>query len=516
MNNPESIVECDLLVIGGGINGTGVARDAAGRGLSVILCEKDDFASHTSSASSKLIHGGLRYLEFYEFGLVRKALLEREALLKIAPHLITPLNFVMPHRKGLRPRWLLRLALLVYDHLAPRELLQAARSIHFSTDKSGQGLQKYLKHGFRYTDAWVDDARLVVLNAVDAKERGARLFSRIECTALNQVDGRWEAKLESRCNSETQVIKVVARAVVNAGGAWAGQIQNLAESGLTTKLRLVKGSHLIVKKLYSGTDAYLFQHPDGRIVFALPFQDQFTLIGTTDLEYEGDLNQIAITDAEINYLCELSNQYFETQISARDVVSSYAGVRPLVDDGNDDAKAITRDYHLHLVDHGAPIVHVFGGKITTYRRLAEDVFHLLSAHFHNSRPDWTSKELLPGGDLSTTFPSRDNVLHRDAFVADCVLRYNFVNRATIQRMAQAYGSRIHVILEGCLDEEALGPELVPNLFTREIDYLVKNEFATTADDILWRRTKLGLFCSEADHARLKDYVKSYFASTKSA
>lgn len=492
MTSKLEVVECDLLVIGGGINGVGIARDAAGRGLSVVLCEKDDLAAHTSSASSKLIHGGLRYLEYYEFGLVRKALQEREVLMRMAPHLISPLRFVMPHRTGLRPRWLLRAGLFLYDHLATRALLPSSRGITFADHKSGSALKKSFQYGFIYSDAWVDDARLVVLNALDAQERGARILTHTACYSLQQRDGQWLAELRAT-DQFGQDLQVQARAVVNASGSWAADLQHRFSPSLPPKnLRLVKGSHIVVKRLFEHDHAYIFQHPDGRIVFAIPYEHQYTLIGTTDLEYKADPNHLEISDQELDYLCELSNQYFEQQIGAKDVVWSYSGLRPLVDDGQSDAKAITRDYRFELSQEGPPILHVFGGKITTYRRLAQDALSQITPLLGLHRGDWTEAALLPGGDLFCSTPDNKNVVSFKDFVRSCSKTYGFLPETLISRYARQYGARIHLMLKGCDCLQAMGEELVPSLYEVELHYLCKYEFAKRAEDILWRRTKLGL------------------------
>lgn len=495
---------CDLLVIGGGINGVGIARDAAGRGLSVILCEKDDLAAHTSSASSKLIHGGLRYLEHYEFALVRKALLEREVLMRVAPHLISPLNFVMPYVSGLRPYFVLRAGLFLYDHLAKRSLLAGSKSLDFASHESGACLQSHLERGFQYSDAWVDDARLVVLNAVDAQERGATILTRTLCDSMYAHQGRWRVQLTKTDIGANHQIEVDAACIVNATGAWAAQFQARIEGrDATKKLRLVKGSHIVVKRLFEHHSAYIFQHPDGRIVFAIPYENAFTLIGTTDLEYHGGLDDLRISTEEIEYLCDLSNQYFKQQISPAEVIHSYSGVRPLVDDGSLDAKSVTRDYQLELVNEGAPILNVFGGKITTYRRLAEDALDLIISHMNNQAGAWTAEACLPGGDIFLAQASNQNVRDFPKFIQECRARYPWLTSHQVNRMARAYGSRIHQVLHECVSEHAMGEQVLPGLYACEIHYLRTMEFAKSAQDILWRRTKLGLHLSK-DSERILD------------
>jgi glycerol-3-phosphate dehydrogenase len=501
-------MQCDLLVIGGGINGAGIARDAIGRGLSVIVCEKDDLASHTSSASSKLIHGGLRYLEYYEFGLVRKALLEREVLMRIAPHLIFPLRFVMPYVKGLRPRWLLRMGLFFYDHMARRELLPGTESLQLRQHVAGESLKSFLRHGFAYSDAWVDDARLVVLNMRDAAERGATVLTRTCCEKLVRTDHFWNAYLSRQTQRGTQELVVEAKAIVNATGAWAASFQHLSSGHIPQQnLRFVQGSHIMVKRLFNHDQAYIFQHPDGRIVFAIPYGDEFTVLGTTDLEYRGDINQVHISEAEIDYLCALSNEYFLKQITRDDVVWSYSGVRPLVDDGTKDAKKITRDYRLELDVEGAPILHVFGGKVTTYRHLAEDALRLLAPLLQCQERTWTATAVLPGGDIASEVPSNQSVRGMPAFILACQTRYAWLPLALTKRYAKQYGTKIHQLLAGATCIEHLGECVLNNLYEREISYLIQYEFALQASDILWRRTKLGLYLGIDAEAVLNQWLK---------
>ncbi len=506
---PKERRQCELLVIGGGINGVGIARDAAGRGVSVILCEKDDLASHTSSASSKLIHGGLRYLEYYEFALVRKALLEREDILRMAPHLVQPLRFIMPYLPGLRPRWMLRLALFLYDHLAPRQLLPGSRSLNLVKDSSHGVLRPDITQAFEYSDAWVDDARLVVLNALDAAERGATIWTRTCCEHLEQVNGRWHARLRRvHASGQSELIEVDAALVVNASGAWASQLQARYDPHPQAKqLRLVKGSHIVVKRLFEHHRAYIFQHHDGRIVFALPYERDFTLIGTTDLDFQGDLNQPHISAEEVDYLCALANDYFELSLRAQDVCWSYSGVRPLIDEGGQDAKAASRDYVLEMAQTQAPMLHVFGGKITTYRRLAEDALQLLRPVLQIQAGDWTRQACLPGGDLFCDQPDNQNVLRFPEFIEDCQRSYPFLDAAIIERMARAYGQRIHRVLAGVRDHHDLGAAIVPGLYPCEIRYLIQTEFAQTAEDILWRRSKLGLHLSLDEQAQLRQWLQ---------
>lgn len=495
---------CDVLVVGGGINGAGIARDAAGRGLSVILCEKDDLASHTSSASSKLIHGGLRYLEYYEFGLVRKALIEREVLMRSAPHIISPLRFVMPYMQGLRPAWMLRAGLFLYDLLARRELLPGSTGVDLRHHVAGDPLKADLTRGFMYSDGWGDDARLVVLNAMDAAEKGATIMTRTRCASVRQQDGKWRAQL---LDAAQNVIEIEACCLVNATGSWAAQFQQAGaphEAGKT--LRLIKGSHIVVRRLFDHPYAYIFQHPDGRIVFAIPYEKEFTLIGTTDIDYQGDMNHVAIAQHEIDYLCTLSSLYFKQRICPDDVVWSYSGVRPLVDDGAKDAKAITRDYRLELDQAGAPFLTVFGGKITTFRKLAEDAVNLIAPVLSNRHGAWTGTACLPGGDIHGATPSNRAVLEFSSFVSRLQEQYDWLPAALIQRYAHAYGSRIHHLLKDCTSIAHMGEAIADNLYAIEVRYLIKVEWARSAADILWRRSKLGLHLPAGSDKALDEWI----------
>ena len=488
--NPKDQRECDLLVVGGGINGAGIARDAAGRGLSVILCEKDDLASHTSSASTKLIHGGLRYLEYYEFGLVRKALIEREVLLRSAPHIMWPLRFVMPHELGLRPAWMIRAGMLLYDSLARRELLPRSRGVDLRKHAAGKPLNERFKRGFIYSDGWVDDARLVTLNAVDAAQKGAQILTHTACLSLVQQDGAWQAQLKTQ---DGTAISVKARAVVNATGPWAVNfLQQAAQHPADRTLRLIKGSHIVVKRLFEHTHAYIFQHPDGRIVFAIPYEHEFTLIGTTDIDYHGDTNKVAIEQEEITYLCELASHYFVKPIVPADVVWTYSGVRPLVEDAASSASAVTRDYRFELDYEGAPMLSVFGGKITTFRKLAEEALDLLAPLLGNHHGHWTAEACLPGGDLYGAKPQNRSVLQFDRYVTKLQQEYAWLPAALVARYARAYGSRIKLLLGQRASLAEMGKEIVPGLYAAEAEYLCAHEWAQSAVDILWRRSKLGL------------------------
>ncbi len=487
-------LHCDILIVGGGINGAGIARDAAGRGLSVVLCEKDDLASHTSSASTKLIHGGLRYLEQYDFGLVRKALIEREILLRSAPHIIRPLRFVMPHDKGQRPAWMIRAGMFIYDHLARRKLLPGSHGIDLRKHAVGTPLKGIFTKGFAYSDGWVDDARLVVLNAIAARENGATILTRTACIAVKRSSDHWNATLR---NTGNETMAVNAKLLVNATGPWAAEFLHDTVHGRTgKKLRLIKGSHIVVKKLFDHPCAYIFQHPDGRIVFAIPYEHDYTLIGTTDIDYHGDTNTVAIDAEEVDYLCELVNHYFAKPITSADVVCSYSGVRPLVEDDKDDASEsaseVTRDYKLAFDTDAAPLLTVFGGKITTFRKLAEEALDLIAPALGNHHGAWTADACLPGGDIFGTKPNNRAVLEFGQFIREMQQQYTWLPAALVARYAKAYGTRIKVLLENRSCMADMGKQVAPGLFAAEVDYLQRYEWATCDEDILWRRSKLGL------------------------
>ena len=478
--SPEApAMDCDLLIVGGGINGAGIARDAVGRGYRVILVERDDLASHTSSASTKLIHGGLRYLEHYEFTLVRKALAEREVLLAAAPHITWPLRFVLPHEPHLRPAWMIRAGLFLYDHLARRKRLPASRSIDLAAHVAGAPLRQSHRRGFVYSDMWVDDARLVVLNALDAHERGARILTRTPCEEIRRENDHWVATLGGR-----HAGTVRARAIVNAAGPWADRFLSQASPVRARhSVRLVKGSHIIVPRLFDHEYAYIFQNADRRIVFAIPYEHDFTLIGTTDIEYHGDPASVAIDNDETDYLCRLASDYFNRSVTAADVVATYSGVRPLLEDESSDPSAVTRDYTLELNAEGAPLLSVFGGKLTTYRRLAEQAMEILDNALRVPSTPWTAHAPLPGGDL----PDGDASTYRRQLHA----RFPALMPRFIDRIVRAYGTRAERWL-GDGSAAALGTEIVPGLFEAELRYLVSHEWALTADDILRRRSKLAL------------------------
>jgi glycerol-3-phosphate dehydrogenase len=504
MQQAQAIHRCDVLIVGGGINGAGIARDAAGRGLSVMLCDKDDLAAHTSSASTKLIHGGLRYLENYEFGLVRKALIEREVLLRSAPHIMWPLRFVMPHDKGQRPAWMIRAGLLAYDFLAKRELLEGSGSVDLRSHAAGQPLKPEFVKGFVYSDGWVDDARLVVLNAMDAAEKGASVLTHTICESAHREGGLWHASLRGADGKLTQV---QARCLVNAAGPWAAQFLQSAVNRPSSKaLRLIKGSHMVVKKLFDHPYAYIFQNPDGRIVFAINYEEDFTLIGTTDLEYHGDTNKVAIDDSEIAYLCELTQRYFNKQLQPSDVVWSYSGVRPLLEDESSNASEITRDYKLDMDEDSAPLLSVFGGKITTFRKLAEEAVDLIAPRLGNQQGSWTADACLPGGDLYGSVPQNRAVMEYDGFVMQMQQQYPWLPTTLVARYVRAYGTRIHTLLEGRTHLSQMGVELTKNLFAAELAYLMKFEWASSGADILWRRSKLGLHVPADTEQKIDQWI----------
>ena len=496
MSDPRA-ASYDLLVVGGGINGTGVARDAAGRGLKVLLCEQDDLASHTSSASTKLIHGGLRYLEEFHFSLVRKALQEREVLLGAAPHIMRPLQFIMPHAAHLRPAWMIRAGLLLYDHLAARARLAGSASVDLRTHIAGEPLKAGYRRGFLYSDGQTDDARLVVLNALDARSRGATILTRTRCERLSPRGALWSATLGG--GRESRVIE--ARAVVNATGPWVGRF--LAEATpvrASRQVRLVKGSHIVVPRLFAHRFAYIFQNEDRRIVFAIPYEHDFTLLGTTDVDYHTDPGAVRIDAGEVSYLCTLANRYFRQQLAPADVVWSYSGVRPLLADESTDPMRVTRDYALELDRHPLPLLSVFGGKITTYRRLAEDAVNRLAAALGVRARPWTAGAKLPGGDL----PQGSLAV----FLRTLERRYPWLPARMRRRYAHAYGTRLERLLGTAGTLADLGSELLPQLYEREVEYLCREEFARTAQDILWRRTKLGLHLLNVDTGPLERWLEA--------
>ncbi|MBK3868061.1 glycerol-3-phosphate dehydrogenase [Pseudomonas stutzeri] len=486
----------DLVVVGGGINGAGIAADAAGRGLSVFLCEQDDLAGHTSSASSKLVHGGLRYLEHYELRLVREALAEREVLLAKAPHIVRPLRFVLPYRPHLRPSWMIRTGLFLYDHLGKREKLGGSHSVRFGDDSP---LKDDIRHGFEYADCWVDDARLVVLNAMAAREHGAHIHTRTRCVSARSSKGLWHLHLE---RSDRSRFSIRTRALINATGPWVTTfIEDHLKQSPPYGMRLIQGSHIIVPKLYEGEQAYILQNEDRRIVFVIPYLEQFSLIGTTDQEYQGDPAQVRITDREIDYLLDVVNGHFKQQLGRDDIRHSYAGVRPLCDDESDQPSAITRDYTLalNLNSSEGPLLSVYGGKLTTYRKLAEAVLAQLAPLFPEMKAAWTHDAALPGG---------EHLEEPSGLAHALCASYPWLPGAIARRWARTYGSRSWLLLKGTDGQKDLGEHFGAGLHAREVDYLMVEEWAQTPEDILWRRTKLGLFIEPAGVTRLQHYLDS--------
>lgn len=494
----------DLVVVGGGINGTGIARDAAGRGLRVLLCEQGDLANYTSSASTKLVHGGLRYLEYYEFRLVRKALAEREVLLGIAPHIIWPLRFVMPHVRELRPTWMIRAGLFLYDHLGGRRKLAGSRGIDLRRHPAGEPLQAGLRKGFVYSDCWVQDARLVVLNARDAADHGATVRPRTRCVEGTRQNGRWRLTLEDRWTGTRS--EVGARAVVNAAGPWVGRFLGEAVHDERRRdVHLVKGSHIVVPRLFEHDHAYLFQHTDGRVIFAIPYEGEFTLIGTTDVAYAGDPATATASAEEIDYLCHAVNRYFRRAVTPADVVWTYSGVRALYDeDESENASALSRDYTLDLDTREAPLLSVFGGKITTYRTLAREAVDRIAPLLGAPVRDWTGTAPLPGGDL----PGGDF----EGYLQSLLAARPWLPEALGWRLARNYGSAAERILGEAAGLEGLGEHFGADLYEAELRYLAEREWAMTGEDVIWRRSKLGLKLDAAEQGRVADWFQARQAS----
>ena len=487
--------ECDLIVIGGGVNGTGIAADAAGRGLKVLLCEKGDLASATSSNSSKLIHGGLRYLEHYEFRLVKEALAEREVLLKKAPHIMWPMRFVLPHRPHLRPAWMIRIGLFLYDNLAKRKALKASTGLKFTP----QGpLISEITKGFEYSDGWVDDARLVVLNAKDAANNGATILTRTQCVMAKRSDKSWDISLENTSTGEVSAIK--AKAVINAAGPW---VKNFFDTALKEKssknIRLIKGSHFVVPKIHNDDRAYILQNEDKRIVFVIPYEDDYSLVGTTDVEYSGNPFDAKISDEETSYLVKIVNDHFKHKISANDVVHSFSGVRPLLDDESSAPDAITRDYTFDLKDQNGtlPLLSIYGGKITTYRKLAESAVNSICKYFPKAGKAWTADGPILGGDFES----------QSALLTILENAYPFLPKKLLKRYVRTYGTSTFELLNKIVSEKDMGLDFGANLFQAEVNYLIKNEWAMTAEDILWRRTKMGLRLTAAEQQGLVKYIE---------
>jgi glycerol-3-phosphate dehydrogenase len=490
----------DVLVIGGGINGAGVARDAAGRGLSVILCEKDDLAQGTSSRSGKLVHGGLRYLEYYEFRLVREALIEREVLMNSASHIIWPLRFVLPHSPDDRPAWLVRLGLFLYDHLGGRKKLPGTTTMNLRKAPEGTPIKDAFKKGFAYSDCWVDDARLVALNAVDASRLGAEILTRTACSSARRNGDIWDIELTDTWTGQKR--NVTARAVINAGGPWVNDIINrVTGTNSRRAVRLVKGSHIIVPKFWDGPHAYLVQNYDKRVIFINPYEGDKALIGTTDIPHEGLPEELAVSDAEISYLLAAVNKYFKQQLNEADVVQKFAGVRPLYDDGQGNPSAVTRDYVLDLeAGPGAPLLNIFGGKITTFRKLSEHAIDKLAGYFPKMKKTWTADAILPGGDI----PDADF----EAFLPILQAKYSRMPERLIKHYARLYGTRIHRIVGSAGSLADLGEQFGPDLFEAEARYLRANEWARTPEDIVFRRTKHNLHMSAEELARFSAWFRA--------
>jgi glycerol-3-phosphate dehydrogenase len=489
----------DLAIIGGGVNGCGIARDAAGRGLKVFLAERGDLGGGTSSASTKLIHGGLRYLEHYEFRLVREALQEREVLLGMAPHIIWPMRFVLPHHRHLRPRWMIRIGLFLYDNLGGRKVLPGSRGIDLRRDSAGLPLKPEFTHGFEYSDCWVNDARLVVLNAIDAQRRGADIRVGTEVVSAERRGAAWHVNVVDRVTGAKS--EITARALVNAAGPWVNEVvQSRVSSRTRSKIRLVKGSHIVVPKLFDHDRAYILQNADQRITFAIPYERDFTLIGTTDVDLDAPTEDLGASEAEISYMCAAASEYFRKPVLPADVVWSYAGVRPLYDEGGGSAQEATRDFVLQLeADNGEPaLLNIFGGKITTYRKLAEAALTKLEGPLGGIKPAWTTGATLPGGDFA--------VDGFEQLVGELMQMAPALGPETARRLARSYGTVAKTILSGANGLQDLGEQFGGGLSEREVRHLVDNEWARSVDDILWRRSKLGLTIDADGRRRLEDWL----------
>lgn len=500
----------DIFVIGGGINGCGIARDAVGRGYSVALCEMNDLASGTSSNSSKLIHGGLRYLEHYEFRLVREALGEREILLASAPHIIWPMRFVLPHHKAMRPAWFLRIGLYLYDYMGKRKLLPSTKDVNLQTAIVGKPLKPLFKKAFEYSDCWVNDARMVVLNAIDAADKGAIVKTNtkvVSATRVKQdqakgIEAHWIIKTQDQITGKTKTVK--SRLIINAAGPWVDGILGQALGSNNAKnLRLVQGSHIVVPKLHNHDRAYIFQNADDRIIFAIPYEQDFTLIGTTDRDFDGDPSDIKISEKEKNYLCDAASEYFKEPIKTSDIVWTYAGVRSLYDDGATAAQEATRDYVLRADgnDNEAAVINIFGGKITTYRRLAQSMLVEIEAKIGKRGNPWTAGSTLPGGGFAPD--------EFDQMVSKLKGDYPFLEKPFATRLMRAYGTLSWKLLGDAKSLKDLGKDFTHTLYEREVKYLVEHEWARNEQDVLWRRSKLGIRFSTTQTKKLKDWFKKY-------
>lgn len=499
----------DLFIIGGGINGVGIARDAVGRGLSVTLAEQNDLASATSSASTKLFHGGLRYLEHYEFRLVRESLIEREILLNAMPHISWPMRFLLPLHKEMRPAWLLRMGLFIYDHLGGRKLLPPTRSVALRANPLGKPLQSHFSRAFEYSDCWVQDSRLVSLNARDAAERGATILVQSQVTHAKRGADGWEILVYDKFTQQTQTY--YAKALINAAGPWVGEIiDDVVESESREGVRLVRGSHIVVKKLYDHDRCYIFQNNDGRIAFAIPYENDFTLIGTTDIDHDDKPDKATCSDEEVDYLCELISAYFTQSVSPADVVWAYSGVRPLYDDKAKNASAATRDYVLRIDDEGGlPLLNVFGGKITTYRCLAESAVEKLAPYFDDKQQlsangRWTAHAVLAGGDFA--------VQDKEKQIASLSADYAFIDAKEAKRLINLYGTDARAWLADASNRADLGKDFGYNLSQAEVKHLIDKEFARSGEDILWRRTRLGLYFNDTQVLELQTWVANYLTA----
>ena len=495
------------MVIGGGINGAGVARDAAGRGLRVLLCEQDDLARYTSSSSTKLIHGGLRYLEHYDFKLVRHALLEREVLLRSAPHIIWPLRFILPHHKELRSKLLIRMGLFLYDHIGGRKLLPKSWSVNLKKHISGAALKDEFTAGFEYSDCWVQDSRLVVLNVRDAADRGAKVQVQTTCTDLTAKDDYWLVELKDNESGAVETLK--SRAVVNAAGPWVEAVQNLQERNKVEHgVRLVKGSHVVVNKLFDHEYTYIFQNGDGRVLFAVPYEQHYTLLGTTDIEVEGDPATVEIEQREVEYICKAVSEYFKKPVQLSDVVWSYTGVRPLYDDAAANASKVTRDYVLHLTKSGPPMVSIFGGKITTFRKLSEEVIDMILPRLNIKQAAWTATATLPGGDIANA--------DYDTFRKEKQQQYPWLPEALLNDYTRNYGTVIDSMLANSASVADLGTHFGGDLYEAEVRHLMDNEWAQSAGDVLWRRTRKGLGMPDGTQEKLAEWMQSNRKRTAAA
>lgn len=483
----------DLLVVGGGINGVGVAYDAAGRGLNVCLCEMGDLAGATSSSSSKLIHGGLRYLEQYEFRLVREALAEREVLLKMAPHITRPLRFCLPHQSGLRPAWMIQVGLFLYDHLSMRSTLMRSQKVRLDNRSP---LKSSFKTGFEYSDVWVDDSRLVLLNALGLRERGGAIFTRTKVVSGFRRNDLWNIGLEDQLTGKTK--EVTSKALVNAGGPWVSDVLNVLSKKSDKRVRLVKGSHIVVPGIYQGDQAYILQNDDKRVVFVSPFLGDYSLIGTTEEEYNGDLGAAVCSEQEREYLCRVVNNHFKNTISVEDIIWEYSGVRPLCEDQSNDARTVTRDYVFELEDENgkAPLLSILGGKLTTYRKLSEHAMNRLASYFPVATGAWTQNSLLPGA------------VQMDRCFQKISQRYPWLPVFVASRYAQSYGSLTYQFLGGMNSISDLGIDFGAGLYQCEVDYLICKEWVIEVEDLLWRRSKLGLSLNAEESCVLADYIES--------